>query len=622
MNTIMSSTKSEIEVLRECLPEYLMQKNLPLKKPFRCLNPLHEDKNPSMSYNAAAQNVHCFSCGVTYDIFDLVGTDYNLSGFGPKLNKTGELFGYTHYPPKKKDGGLKKAAPSTGVLTLERDQPVMDRTDELDELRKGSVQTEYLYKRGITQQSISRFGLFETEERVYFPIIERGICTGYLGRSNRDKDPRYKNSSGPIGIFGGDYITAGNTSGRLFVTEGVIDAICLEQMGYHAIALCGSQNTGKLLRMVEDNSIFCRGISFVLCGDGDDAGQGMNRKLQSGFLQLGVETELLEVRQGADVAALYLEDITGLRNSISALDDAKNKQRAEYAGTSAAAYIERFFTERENRRRSVTSTGFAMLDKSLDGGLYPGLYVLGAISSLGKTSFALQMADNIAGERDVLFISLEQSRHELVSKSLSRITSSLDTVGKGLTTRQVMSGDINIFGRRLLEDAAVVYAQTARSLFIIEGCGDLGVEYIREAVSRHVDMRGAAPLVVVDYLQILAPADSRATDKQNTDRAVVELRRLSRDFQMPVLAISSFNRENYRQKVSMESFKESGAVEYSADVLLAMQLKGAGDRDFDINAAKSKEPREVQIVVLKNRSGLPYAEVDMKYDARFNLFEE
>jgi replicative DNA helicase len=72
----------------------------------------------------------------------------------------------------------------------------------------------------------------------------------------------------------------------------------------------------------------------------------------------------------------------------------------------------------------------------------------------------------------------------------------------------------------------------------------------------------------------------------------------------------------------MEAFKESGAVEYSSDVLLGLQLQGAGSRDMDVNAAKAREPRAVELVVLKNRNGVPYAKLPLRYYAKYNLFEE
>ena len=63
--------------------------------------------------------------------------------------------------------------------------------------------------------------------------------------------------------------------------------------------------------------------------------------------------------------------------------------------------------------------------------------------------------------------------------------------------------------------------------------------------------------MIIDYVQILAPHDPRATDKQIIDRAVLELKRISRDFKTPVIGISSFNRMSYKNAVSMEAFKES-----------------------------------------------------------------
>ena len=76
-----------------------------------------------------------------------------------------------------------------------------------------------------------------------------------------------------------------------------------------------------------------------------------------------------------------------------------------------------------NSKYQAKSTKFKELDQKLSGGLKNGLYVFGAISSLGKTTFVLQLADNIAsqGHKAIIF-SLEQSRFELVSKSLSRLT--------------------------------------------------------------------------------------------------------------------------------------------------------------------------------------------------------
>lgn len=123
-------------------------------------------------------------------------------------------------------------------------------------------------------------------------------------------------------------------------------------------------------------------------------------------------------------------------------------------------------------------------------------------------------------------------------------------------------------------------------------------------------------------MQILAPYSERATDKQNTDKAVMEMKRISRDYKIPVIGISSFNRTNYSVGVTMEAFKESGAIEYSSDVLIGLQLKGAGEKGFDATEEKKKNPREIELVILKNRNGRAGDKIPFNYYPLFNYFKE
>ena len=294
-------------------------------------------------------------------------------------------------------------------------------------------------------------------------------------------------------------------------------------------------------------------------------------------------------------------------------------------------------------------TGFKELDAVLDGGLYTGLYFLGAISSLGKTSFALQMADNIAESgHDVLIFSLEMAMAELMAKSISRITFE-NAQGKGKnpkSTRGILSG-VRYYGydleeRQAIDDAVRCYRTMAEHIYISEGVGDIGINQIRDKVQAHISATNRRPVVLIDYLQILEPLKDTASDKQNTDKAVVELKRLSRDCKIPIIGISSFNRENYTAPVNNASFKESGAIEYSADVLIGMQYKGMDYIEYDNGKCESKEQRQVrvagllkdiyaktrygepapvQLKVLKNRNGV---KDDVYYDfyAKYNYFDE
>ena len=308
-----------------------------------------------------------------------------------------------------------------------------------------------------------------------------------------------------------------------------------------------------------------------------------------------------------------------------------------------AYYLNDFLAEvKRNREGQAIPTGFYNLDKIFDGGLYPGLYSIGANSSVGKTTLITQMADYIAGSgRGVLIFSLEMSRNELIAKSLSRMSllKSRDNYKSpkyAKTTRGVLIGDYNEIEADLIGQSLREYAEKiGQNLYISEGVGDIGVKEVANKVKKYADIKGIPPVVIIDYLQILAPYDFKMSDKQNTDRNILELKRLSRDLQIPIVGISSFNRENYKQPVSMASFKESGAIEYSSDVLLGAQYFGwdfkseekDNARQFRLNElrqkmdekAKNGQPLEIQLKILKNRNG-SRGSIYFDFYPRFNYF--
>ena len=302
----------------------------------------------------------------------------------------------------------------------------------------------------------------------------------------------------------------------------------------------------------------------------------------------------------------------------------------------AAASIEAFKKGiKDSANIPAISTGFKELDKILDGGLYEGLYCLGAISSLGKTTLILQIADNLAKQgKDVLIFSLEMAKTELMAKSISRLTyqnanghPEYAKTMRGITTgsRYVnySEGEKNLIANSIEE-----YQTYANRIFIHEGIGDIGINQIRSIIENHIEVTKNRPIVFIDYLQILAPYDMRATDKQNIDKAITELKRMSRDYKIPVIGVSSFNRESYKSggtnlgKVSQSDFKESGAIEYSADVLIGLEFAAAGETGYTESAEKRKNPRRIRLVVLKNRNGRAWENTEFDYYPLFNYFEE
>lgn len=232
-------------------------------------------------------------------------------------------------------------------------------------------------------------------------------------------------------------------------------------------------------------------------------------------------------------------------------------------------------------------TGFPALDKKLDGGFLGGtLILMGAISSLGKTTFALQMAENMAcAGKDVLVFSLEMSKNELNAKSISRNTFNLTDDKKDprkkyrLTTSDILRGRIGGKGceQRKLFDEALEESQKANDHIFIIRDNKITVDDVGEIIETHIAARNSTrPFVIIDYLQILKPSEtSKSGDKRLlTDEDVNNLKDIAVRLDVPIMVISSFNRASYFDPVSMGSFKESGSIEYSSDVLIGLQYTG------------------------------------------------
>lgn len=285
-------------------------------------------------------------------------------------------------------------------------------------------------------------------------------------------------------------------------------------------------------------------------------------------------------------------------------------------------------------------SGYANLDRITN--LYPGLYVIGAISSLGKTTFVHQMCDQIAEAGvHVLFFSLEQSVLELASKSVARTIAKMAREANGtgaqnggagnfLTSLQVRRSDPS--DPRVTE-AVKSYMAYANRMTVIECSFRATIDNITDKVHAYIKQNRTKPVVVIDYLQVIRPdPDSRMTTKDTVDFHVRRLKELQSDNQLTMIVISSVNRQNYSTEASFESFKESGGIEYTADVVWGLQLQCIHDKVFSqmnkvnekrqtIRDAKRAVPRKVELVCLKNRFGVSSYSCLFDYYPNFDLFE-
>lgn len=589
----------------------------------------------------------CFSCNEGGDIFDLIGKHEGITDYSEQLKRAGELFGVSidSYRATAQEDFREYQNPPKNEQYTHNNIHTTDYTQFFLQANRDIEKTSY--HRGLSIETLNRFkiGYVESWRHPKAPnapasprLIIPTSKESYLARDTREQIPEEqkpysKSKVGSIHLFNAKALQ--NATKPIFIVEGELDALSIIEVGGEAVALGTTTKVKSLLDVLKTKK---PEQPLIIALDNDEAGEKAYKELSEGLRGLSIPFYRLNpAGEYKDANEALQGNREALRQAVEEAehiqDEAEQAQREAYLSTSTAHYLQSFIDGiADSVNTPYIPTGFKGLDAVLDGGLYEGLYIVGAISSLGKTTLITQIADQIAqAGYDVLIFSLEMARAEIMAKSISRHTlqqvlSSGGDIRNAKTTRGITTGkryeNYSKTERELINGAIVAYSQYAEHIYISEGIGDIGAEQIRETVKQHTLFTGNTPVVIIDYLQILAPYSERATDKQNTDKAVMELKRISRDFKTPVIGISSFNRANYSVAVTMEAFKESGAIEYSSDVLIGLQLKGSGKKDFDANEAKKKSPREIELVILKNRNGSTGDRLEFRYYPLFNYFEE
>lgn len=665
------------EFLKENLEAYLdrvSERRIPNKPVYNCPvcgSGTKSNKTPALSLKDQ-YTWKCFACGLGGDIFDLIGYQYKLNDFMSRFKKACELFNISLdkiqkaplessysdslLKAKEQKAQAKEKETIQEKYTITMIQESAKCIEEAPHTRGISLETMKRYKIGYhdawkTYKAELNNNKIPATPRFIIPTSEVSYVAVDVRTNLSEQEKEYsKMKQGSAHFFN---INALNeTEKPIFIVEGEFDALSIIDVGGVAISL-GSVSMDKsfinYLKEHKPNS------KLLLSCDNDARGKEANKDLHEALEALNIDHEVIDLYSppySVDAGDKIIKDANDLlqhdrkvlemrvQNLNKIYAEAKEKLReraiAEYKELSAAGQFGDFL-EYIKEIKPCIKTGFSKLDEILGGGLYEGLYILGAISSLGKTTLALQIADNIArGGNDVLIFSLEMSKYELIAKSISRISHQIVESKSGAfrgNNKKTVRGVLNLHRRdfvdpvdqELMEQCYQVYSQYASNIFIFESLGTIGVNHIREAISKHVSITRREPFVLVDYLQILKPFDPHSTDKQNTDIAVSELKRISRDFHIPLLAISSLNRANYSTSISMEAFKESGAIEYSSDVLIGLQIEGIQDikanevREY-IREQKAKAERNIQAVILKNRNGST-GECSFIYNTYFNSFE-
>lgn len=336
-------------------------------------------------------------------------------------------------------------------------------------------------------------------------------------------------------------------------------------------------------------------------------------------------TELIETVPAAGNAMYYSTQVVDkgvLRNLIhaadeiaeigysdpetvdEALDQAEKKifqatqapsaQKFRPIGSALTEAWERFehLTENPEDKRGVQS-GFTALDNLLAGFQKADLIILAARPSMGKTTFALDIARNAALQHgaSVGIFSLEMSDQQLVDRMLA--------AEAGVDSWKLRTG-------RLSNDQEYEALQGA-----MQKLHKAPIHIIDEAAMNIVKMRSAArrlknehglDMLIVDYLQLMSPTLSKGSD--NMVQQITEISRslkiLAKEMNIPVIALSQLSRavEQRGGKPRLSDLRDSGSIEQDADVVMFIHREDKMNRD-----KAAERPNIAEIMVEKHRNG-------------------
>lgn len=285
------------------------------------------------------------------------------------------------------------------------------------------------------------------------------------------------------------------------------------------------------------------------------------------------------------------------------------------------------------------STGFDELDKAFQGGLEEGLYVLTGGSSVGKTAFLTNIAENIAAQKqNVLYYSLEMRESNLISRGISREMYKRNSKSE-IGYKDIESGRILNY----LDENIDEYSEAEDYYFNYIG-QYLTIEEGNLLTTSHVDvfnktklirdMTGQSPIIIVDYLQQMSSANNVDTLKSIIiEQNIAGLKQISKTFETAVLVISSLSRSDAFEAISQQSFAHTSTIEYTADVCMGLSLKiiysekftkdsNLSEKRLLVKEAIAKDTRDIILSIVKNRFGIASKDILMKYEPKFNSYSE
>ena len=253
------------------------------------------------------------------------------------------------------------------------------------------------------------------------------------------------------------------------------------------------------------------------------------------------------------------------------------------------------------------STGYANLDK-VTSGFQPGnLIILAGRPSMGKTAFALNIAENVAlrQEKPVAFFSMEMGAEEIIQRLVSSFANiDSQTLRTGRLTDE--DWDKLVHGIERISTKPIY----------VDDTGALSVGELAGRARRLIRKHGPVSLIVIDYLQLMTGSGKNENRTQELSEISRGLKGLAKELHVPILALSQLNRSvdsRADKRPMMSDLRESGAIEQDADIIMFVYRDAMYNRDTPDKTA-------AEIIVSKQRNG-PTGTLRMTYRSEVTRFE-
>jgi len=318
-------------------------------------------------------------------------------------------------------------------------------------------------------------------------------------------------------------------------------------------------------------------------------------------------------------SSILNEAFTETGEAAAKLDEAEKKifavTQQKISGTAVPlkGLLTQAFENIESRQGShVTGlpTGYRELDE-LTCGLQNGeMIIVAGRPSMGKTSFALNIAEHIGADNDIpiAVFSLEMSKQQLAERILcSRGHVDAQSVRKGMLSTEQLS-ELIATGGELSE----------KPIYVDDSAGLTPLEL--RAKARRLKSQYGIRCIIVDYLQLMTMGTTRVESRQQEISQISRyIKALARELEIPVVALSQLNRalegrEGHRPRMS--DLRESGSLEQDADVVMLLHREDyyhRGESDYSEN-------NEAEIIVAKQRNG-PTGNIKLVFDEKFTRFK-